>query len=57
MYYNVIECGVNVYGEYTMGSFTTYDEAKAYIESLIEEDKICGCYGEYEYYIGGPYNQ
>lgn len=54
--YNVIECGVNVYGEYTMGEFQSYDEAKAYMESLIEEDKICGCYSEYEYYITGPYN-
>ena len=54
--YTVIELGVNVYGEYTMGSFTTYEEAKSYAESLIEEDRWCGCDGEYEYYITGPYN-
>ena len=54
--YTVIELGVNVYGEYTMGEFPSYDEAKAYMESLIEEDRWCGCDGEYEYYITGPYN-
>lgn len=53
--YNVIEVGINVYGEYTMGSFPTYKEAEDYVNTLIEEDKIYGCYSEYEYYITGPY--
>lgn len=54
--FNVIEVGINVCGEYTMGSFPTYKEAESYKESLIEEDRWCGCAGEYEYYITESHN-